>query len=338
MQRIFTKKYFLFRVGSICRVKRFTSRLRNSLRDVLKSQMMPRPCEEVAETTVKILQCCGFWRTGKAMGQVYQCRWRICREINVFPRLEYYHMLYVLCPFGTNLLTLIRTHRFMFLSLSMELVSGRMHPYIRMYCTVYLQHFLTFCTRSLNCFQIFLAAICNLVLRFNTFPISLRTWEKGGYSTLFSLFLSVWVLLPSLFHISVCAARDRYTDPYGIWRELRWLRSVTIINTNVDHKVCGLWLCSSNMENVSPQTNPLKRTHMHARISLFHSARHKFTADHVFCPEKKLCLVLRMYETITRPTLCYGTESHQNACHEGECGHKFWIVREIPQITCQGEW
>jgi hypothetical protein len=32
------------------------------------------------------------------MGQVYQCWWRICREINVLPRLKY--------PFVTYLLTL----------------------------------------------------------------------------------------------------------------------------------------------------------------------------------------------------------------------------------------
>jgi hypothetical protein len=36
------------------------------------------------ETEVKTLLCCGFRRTGKAMGQVYQCWLRICREINVF--------------------------------------------------------------------------------------------------------------------------------------------------------------------------------------------------------------------------------------------------------------
>jgi hypothetical protein len=48
-----------------------------------------RPGAEVAETTVKRLLCCGFRRTGKAMGQVYQCWWRICREINVFSRFEY---------------------------------------------------------------------------------------------------------------------------------------------------------------------------------------------------------------------------------------------------------
>jgi hypothetical protein len=28
---------------------------------------------------------CGFRRAGKAMGHVYQCWWRICRETNVFP-------------------------------------------------------------------------------------------------------------------------------------------------------------------------------------------------------------------------------------------------------------
>jgi hypothetical protein len=32
------------------------------------------------------------------MGQVYQCWWRICREINVFSRFEY-HKFYVLYPF-----------------------------------------------------------------------------------------------------------------------------------------------------------------------------------------------------------------------------------------------
>jgi hypothetical protein len=32
-----------------------------------------RPGAEVAETTVKILPCCGFRSTGKAMGQVCQC-------------------------------------------------------------------------------------------------------------------------------------------------------------------------------------------------------------------------------------------------------------------------
>jgi hypothetical protein len=50
----------------------------------------------VAETTIKRLLCCGFRRTGKAMGQVYQC-W--C------PSFEY-HMSYVPYPFVTYLLSL----------------------------------------------------------------------------------------------------------------------------------------------------------------------------------------------------------------------------------------
>jgi hypothetical protein len=41
MQRIFIKKRFLFTVGSVYRVKRFTTRPRNCLNDVRKSQMIP---------------------------------------------------------------------------------------------------------------------------------------------------------------------------------------------------------------------------------------------------------------------------------------------------------
>jgi hypothetical protein len=62
----------------------------------------------VAETMVKSLLCCGFRRTGKVMGQVYKCWWRICREINVFSSFEY-HEFYVLCPFVSYLLTLPHT-------------------------------------------------------------------------------------------------------------------------------------------------------------------------------------------------------------------------------------
>jgi hypothetical protein len=67
-----------------------------------------RPGAEVAEPTAKTFLCCGFRRTGKAMGQVYQSWWSICLEINVFSRFEY-HMFYVLYLFVTYLLTLPRT-------------------------------------------------------------------------------------------------------------------------------------------------------------------------------------------------------------------------------------
>jgi hypothetical protein len=69
-----------------------------------------RPGAKVAETTVKIFLCCRFRRTGKEMRQMYQCLWRICREmIFFFPRFEY-HMFYVLYPFVTYLLTLPRIY------------------------------------------------------------------------------------------------------------------------------------------------------------------------------------------------------------------------------------
>jgi hypothetical protein len=47
----------------------------------------------VAEKTVKRLLCCGFRRTGKAMGQVHERWWRIRREINVFPQIRISHVL-----------------------------------------------------------------------------------------------------------------------------------------------------------------------------------------------------------------------------------------------------
>jgi hypothetical protein len=41
------------------------------------------------------------------MGQIYQCWWRMCSEVNVFPGFEQY-MFYVIYPFVTYLLTLSR--------------------------------------------------------------------------------------------------------------------------------------------------------------------------------------------------------------------------------------
>jgi hypothetical protein len=105
-QRIFIKKCYLFTVGSVWRVKRFTTGW----------QTFPwwrrgwNGGAEVAETAAKRLLCCVFRRTDKAMGQVYQCWWRICREVNVFSRFEYY-IFYVLYPFVNCLLTLVHITR-----------------------------------------------------------------------------------------------------------------------------------------------------------------------------------------------------------------------------------
>jgi hypothetical protein len=46
---------------------------------------------------------------GKAIGQVDQCWWRVCREIDTFPSFEY-HMFCVLYPFVTLLMTLPLMH------------------------------------------------------------------------------------------------------------------------------------------------------------------------------------------------------------------------------------
>jgi hypothetical protein len=64
----------------------------------------------VTDTIMKIRQCCGFRRTGKAMEQMYQCWWRICREINVFFFRFEDHIFHVLCQFVTYLLTLPRIY------------------------------------------------------------------------------------------------------------------------------------------------------------------------------------------------------------------------------------
>jgi hypothetical protein len=69
-----------------------------------------RPGAKVAETTVRRLLCCGSRRIGKAMGQMYHRWWRIYRKINIFFGFKY-HVLYVLYPFVTYLLTLPRMMR-----------------------------------------------------------------------------------------------------------------------------------------------------------------------------------------------------------------------------------
>jgi hypothetical protein len=67
-----------------------------------------RPGAEVVEATVKRLLCCGFRRTGKAMGQVCLCWRTICRERNAFTRFEY-RVFYVLYPLVIYLPTLSYT-------------------------------------------------------------------------------------------------------------------------------------------------------------------------------------------------------------------------------------
>jgi hypothetical protein len=110
VQRIFIKKCFLFTVGSVCRVKRFTTGSRNSLKDVPKSQMMKRRCRLRQQS--KDFYAAGF----DALVKI----WNKCTRINVegyvekwmfFSRFEY-HIFYILYLFVTYLLTLLRISRF----------------------------------------------------------------------------------------------------------------------------------------------------------------------------------------------------------------------------------
>jgi hypothetical protein len=106
MRMIFINKYFVFTVGSIYRVKLLTTGLQRFRR----WRRGWNGGAEVTETAVERLLCCGFRRTGKTMGQMYQCWWRIRREINVFFFYSFeYHMFYVSYPFVMYLLTLPRT-------------------------------------------------------------------------------------------------------------------------------------------------------------------------------------------------------------------------------------
>jgi hypothetical protein len=84
------KEMFVLYGGSVCHVKRFTAGSRNFLKDE-----EVETDAEVAETKIKRLLCCGFRRTVKAMGQVYQCWWRICREVIFFSRFEYHVLRFV---------------------------------------------------------------------------------------------------------------------------------------------------------------------------------------------------------------------------------------------------
>jgi hypothetical protein len=105
VQRIFIRKCFLFTVGSVYRVKRFTTGLRNSLKDVRKSQMMKWRCGIGCDNSQKtpMLRFSMPWQRD-------QCWWRICPEINVFFQVEYRIFLYFisLCDLFTDSLSYVK--------------------------------------------------------------------------------------------------------------------------------------------------------------------------------------------------------------------------------------
>jgi hypothetical protein len=72
----------------------------------LMTKRLKRRCGSGREN--KRLLCCGFRGTHKAMKQVYQCWWRVCREINVIFQFRISNV-FVLYSFVAYLLTLPRT-------------------------------------------------------------------------------------------------------------------------------------------------------------------------------------------------------------------------------------
>jgi hypothetical protein len=100
------KEMFLFTGGKCLSLKAVHNWVEKRSKFLTITKKLKR-CAEVTKTAVKTLLCCGCRRTGKAMGQMYRCWWRICREINIFSSFEY-PMFYILYPFVAYLLTLPR--------------------------------------------------------------------------------------------------------------------------------------------------------------------------------------------------------------------------------------
>jgi hypothetical protein len=73
----------------------------------LMAKRLKRRCGNGLDNSQKT-SLLGFRRAGKAMGQVYQCWWRICLE-KFFLTFKY-HMFYVLYQFVTYFLTLPRSY------------------------------------------------------------------------------------------------------------------------------------------------------------------------------------------------------------------------------------
>jgi hypothetical protein len=89
-----------------CRVKRFTTVLRNSLKDIRKSHTMPDQVQKWLRQQSKVFYAAGF----DALVKPWDKWWRIYREIHVFFSRFEYHKFYVLYSFVTYLLTLPRMY------------------------------------------------------------------------------------------------------------------------------------------------------------------------------------------------------------------------------------
>jgi hypothetical protein len=109
-KRVFLKKCFLFTVGSVCRVKQFTTGSRNyhlGCKRFADDEEVETEVRKWLRQQSKDFYAAGFDALVKRWDKCISVGGG-CREINVFPRFEY-HMFYVLYPFVTHLLTLPRS-------------------------------------------------------------------------------------------------------------------------------------------------------------------------------------------------------------------------------------
>jgi hypothetical protein len=79
MRSLFINTCFLFKVGSVCRVKQFTTwsgSCHLAGKHVAHAEEVETCVRKWLRQQSKRFPCCGFRRTGKIMGKVYHCWWR----------------------------------------------------------------------------------------------------------------------------------------------------------------------------------------------------------------------------------------------------------------------
>jgi hypothetical protein len=82
MQKIFTKQFPFY--GRKCLSYKTAHKWADNHGKNLADKQFETEARKWLRQQFKRLSRCWFCLTGKAMGQMYRCWWKICREINVF--------------------------------------------------------------------------------------------------------------------------------------------------------------------------------------------------------------------------------------------------------------
>jgi hypothetical protein len=82
---MFINKCFLFTVGRVCRVKRFTTGSKNSLKDFRKSQMMPDQVRKLVRQQFKDFYAAGFDALLKRWGKCINVGGEYVQKLMFFP-------------------------------------------------------------------------------------------------------------------------------------------------------------------------------------------------------------------------------------------------------------